>query len=218
MQIWIVKEFSIFSVDRAVWDAFCRRSRSESKSKRAQKMNTRLISSFSDQCEIDSFFFFFNYWNKLHRDWVALNSFRMRDELLSKMFACRSIAVWFIRASARSRWVYALEISQNRYSIWSLWICILYEWCSTCWWFTCDIWFSFVIDLNVNWWKRHAFQLSESKSRWLEKNRKCFVNNDFVWLQVCWSFSIFYSWACVKRRRCRWEPNEQQKCTTLESF
>jgi hypothetical protein len=132
------------------------------------------------------------------------------------MFACRSTAVRLIRASARSKWVYAFEICQSRCLACSLLTCIFYEWCSTCSRFACDIWFKFAVDSNADRWKRRASQLSESRSRWLETTRRCFVNSDFVWLRVCWSFSIFYSWACVRRKRCRWERNEQRRCTTFE--
>jgi hypothetical protein len=141
----------------------------------------------------------------------------MRDELLSMMSACRSTVVRLIHVLVRSKWIYAFEIFQNRCSICSLLICIFYEWCSTCLRFVNDIWFEFAINSNANRWKRHVFQLSKSRSKWLETIRKFFVNSDFVWLRVCWLFSIFYSWACVKRRRRKWKSNEQRKCTTLES-
>jgi hypothetical protein len=212
-----LKNFRSFSVDHVIWNAFCRRDRSESKSKRARRTHIQFISSFSASCESDTFFFFLDCWSKSHRDRVALNSLRMRSELLSKISACRSTAVWFTHASARSKWVYAFEISQNRCSACSLLICILYKWCSTCSRFACDIWSEFAADSDADRWKRRASQLSESKSKWFETTRKCFVNSDFVWLRVCWSFSIFYSWACVKQKRRKWESSERRKCTTFES-
>jgi hypothetical protein len=83
--------------------------------------------------------------------------------------------------------------------------------------FACDIWSKFAVNSNTNRWKRHAFQLLKSRSKWFETIRKCFVNNDFVWLRVCWSSSIFYSWACVKQRRRKWKSSEQRKCTAFVS-
>jgi hypothetical protein len=96
------------------------------------------------------FFLFFDCWNELHRNRIALSLFKMRRELLSKMFACRSVVVWLICASIRSKWIYAFEVFQNRCSTCSLLICILYEWDLTCLWFACNIWFEFVINLNAN--------------------------------------------------------------------
>jgi hypothetical protein len=215
MRIWVVKNFRFFSIDHVIWDVFCRRNRSESKSKRARRTHIQFISSFSDSCESDSFFSFFDCWSESHRDRVALNSLKMRNELLSKMFACRSIVVWFTHVSARSRWVYAFEIFQSRCSTCSLLICILYEWCSTYLRFACNIWFESAIDSNADRWKRRASQFSKSKSKWLETTRKCFVNNYFIWLRIYWSFSIFYSRTCVKRKHRKWESNEQRKCTTF---
>jgi hypothetical protein len=212
-----LKSFRFFSIDRVIWNASCRRNRFESRSKRARRTHTQFISSFNDSCESDSFLSFFDYWSESHRDRIALSSLKIRSELLSMMFICRSAAVQFIRASARSKWVYAFEISQNRCSVCSLLICILYEWCSTCLRFACDIWSESATDSNANRWRRRTSQFSKSRSKWFETTRKCFVNSDFVWLRVCWSFSIFYSWACVKRKRRKWESNEQRKCTAFES-
>jgi hypothetical protein len=96
-------------------------------------------------------------------------------------------------------------------------ICILYEWCLTCLRFACDIWSEFAADSDADRWKRRASQVLESRSKWLETTQRCFVNNDFVWLRVCWSSSIFYSWACVRQRHSKWESNEQRICTTFES-
>ncbi len=143
MRIWVVKNFRFFSIDHVIWDVFCRRDRFESKSKWTRRTHIQFISSFSDSCESDLFLFFFDCWSASHRDRIALNSLRMRDELLSKMSACRSVVVWFIHVSARSKWVYAFEISQNRCLICSLLICILYE----CVWHVCD--FHAIFDLNL---------------------------------------------------------------------
>jgi hypothetical protein len=99
-----LKSFRSFSIDRVIWDVFCRRNRSESKSKRTRRTHIQFISSFSDSCESDSFFFFFNCWSESHRDRIALNSFSMRNELLSMMSVYRSIVVRFTHVSARSRW------------------------------------------------------------------------------------------------------------------
>jgi hypothetical protein len=122
-----LKSFRSFSADHVIWDAFCRRDRSESRSKRTRRTHIQFISSFSDSCESDTFFSFFDCWSESHRDRIALSSLRMRSRLLSKMFACRSTVVWFTHASVRSRWVYAFEICQNRCSACSLLTCILYE-------------------------------------------------------------------------------------------
>jgi hypothetical protein len=101
MRIWIVKKFSIFFSWSCNLRRFLRRNWSESRSKRARRTHTQFISSFSDSCERDSFLSFFNCWSESHRDRIALSSFKMRDELLSMMFAYRSIAVRFTHVSAR---------------------------------------------------------------------------------------------------------------------
>jgi hypothetical protein len=217
MRIWIVKKLSIFFN----WSCNLKRFLSTRSIWIEIEVNTK--NAYSVYLFFQRFMwkriisFFFDCWSESHRDRVALNSLKMRDELLSMMSACRSTVVRFTHASIRLRWVYAFEISQNRCSTCSLLICILYEWCSTCLQFACDIWSEFAINSDADRWKWRAFQFSKSKSKWLETIRKCFVNNDFVWLRVCWSFSIFYSWACVKRRRRKWKSSEQRRCTALES-
>ncbi len=100
-----LKSFRFFSTDRVIWNVFCRRNRSESKSKWTRRTHIQFIAFFNDSCESDSFSSFFDCWNKSHRDRVALNSFRVRSELLLMMFACRSVVVRFIHASARSKWI-----------------------------------------------------------------------------------------------------------------
>jgi hypothetical protein len=138
-------------------------------------------------------FLFFDCWSKSQRDRIALNSLKMRSELLLKMFAYWSITVWYTHASVCSKWIYAFEIFQNDCSIYSLLICIFYEWCSTCLRFACNIWSEFAADSDADRWKRRASQLSKSRSKWFETIWKCFINSDFVWLRICWLFSIFYS-------------------------
>jgi hypothetical protein len=217
MRIWIVKKLSIFFN----WSCNLKRflsTRSIWVEIKTSTKNAYLIHFFfNDSCESDSFLSFFDCWSESHRDRIALNSLKVRSELSSKMSACRLIVVWFTHASARSKWVYAFEIFQNRCSICSLLICILYEWCSTCLRFAYDISFEFAADSDANRWRRHASQFSKSKSKWFETIQKCFVNSDFVWLRIYWSFSIFYSWTCVKQKRRKWKSNEQRKCTTFKS-
>jgi hypothetical protein len=155
--------FWSFSIDRAATNAFCRCSWSESKSTRAWCRNRSFISAFNEWRE-ECFMFFFvvdEIFNA--RDRVKFDSFMKRAWRLLKIVDSWTIVAFLIRAWARLKFLDVFEIDRDSCSVCSLFCRTLCESSTTYIWLAYNIVNAFVIDSDVNRWKRRVFRSRESK-------------------------------------------------------
>jgi hypothetical protein len=132
MRIWVVKKLLIFFN----WLCNLRRflsTRSIWVEIEASTKNAYSILFFFQRFMWKRFIFLFFWLLKRIASWSNRIEFvQNARRIIIEDVSCRSIVVWFTHASIRSKWIYAFEVFQNRCSVYSLLIYILYEWCSTC--------------------------------------------------------------------------------------
>jgi hypothetical protein len=115
----------------------------------------------------------------------VFDSLMRRTRRLSKIADSWTIVISLMRVWARLKSFDVYEIDRNSCSICALFCRTFCESSTTCFRFAYDIAHAFIIDSNVNQWKKHMFRSRESKRVWREKFRKYFEDICFEWRRAC---------------------------------